>query len=136
MIYPSDFQPPTDASIIELEATKSWEKNGIIFILPVSNQQFTLNEAVTLNEKLGEFTNNKRIPMISDVREGSALTAETRAYYGSKDGTRFAASFAFLVKSNYSKVLANVFIKLQKLHVPTRMFTDIEEAITWSNQFK
>jgi hypothetical protein len=73
--------------------------------------------------------------VLLDGRARYTLTSEARAYIRQMNAqTRIAT--AILVGSNTSRRIANFISSLSASPVPTRAFTDMEEAIRWLNSFR
>ena len=135
MKLPEDFVPGDEnIEVIELPTTINWIEDGILFFHTKPDLDHTLDLAKEHQEVIGKLSKGERTPILADARQARPLDVETRKYYATAEGTKYAIAFAFLVKSSFSKVLANIFIKLQKLHVPTKMFTSKEEAVKWLKQ--
>lgn len=137
MEFPLDFKPPPNQTeVIDLDSTVNWVFDGVLYIYTKPEIEHTLNNAIEQQKEIVKLVKGKKIPMITDIRMASPLDIETRDYYATAEGTKNATAFAFFVSSTFSMVLANIFIKLQKLHVPTKMFTKKEEALKWLNKYK
>lgn len=71
-----------------------------------------------------------------DMRHLKTQAREARQFYGSPDVASAAPAVALLVGSRVSQLIANFFISVTKTTVPTRLFTDETEALTWLQGFK
>jgi hypothetical protein len=63
----------------------------------------------------------------------AALTAEpgVREYYAGPEAAKYASALGLLVDSGTMKVIANLFLTINKPVMPTRMFTVKEDALEW-----
>lgn len=59
------------------------------------------------------------------------ITPEARKLFASKDACEGVTRGALLVKSFINKILGNTYLNIDRPLVPTKMFTDEKEAITW-----
>lgn len=63
------------------------------------------------------------------------MSREARAYYAGTEPKKYITAVAILTKSSVGKAVANFFLSLTKPSLPTRMFTDFDEARKWLLQF-
>jgi len=71
--------------------------------------------------------------MLADIRAMQSIDRAARAYYSSVQSS--VVALALLVESPVSQVIANFFMGLNKVPVPTRLFTSEAEAVTWLGKF-
>jgi hypothetical protein len=69
-------------------------------------------------------------PLLVDIRGVKSFSKEARDYIA-KDGTALLSATAILINSPLTKVLANFYLKLSNPEVPTRLFTNFDEAYNW-----
>ncbi len=69
------------------------------------------------------------VPVLVEMRYVSKVDRPAREHFSGGDGK--ATAVALLVGSAVSKVVANFIIGLQRMPVPTRMFTDEMAALAW-----
>lgn len=65
-----------------------------------------------------------------DVRNMLFVDSKTRAYAAAQFRPHVAGQ-AILIDSKISSYFANIFLKFSQPKVPTRLFTNEQEAITW-----
>ena len=132
--FPDDFFPPSGAEIFETNSTFYWFVDEIQYIYCKPNCKHTIDDARQQVSRCHHYTssnNFSKVFMICDLRLGSPLDKETRDFYSSSESQNLVLKFAFIVRSPISKVMANFFINLRKVDVPTKMFTDTKEAHLW-----
>jgi hypothetical protein len=69
------------------------------------------------------------VPVLVDMRYLAKADRAAREHFTGPDAQ--ATAVALLVASAVSKVVANFIIGLQRMPVPTRMFTDEDAALAW-----
>ncbi|MET3804070.1 hypothetical protein ABIB25_001056 [Nakamurella sp. UYEF19] len=74
------------------------------------------------------------VPVLVDMRYLRKAEREAREHFTSEDAQ--ATAVALLVSSAVSKVVANFIIGLQRMPVPTRMFTDEGAATGWLSAYR
>jgi hypothetical protein len=72
------------------------------------------------------------VPVLVDMRYVSKVDRAAREHFSGPDAQ--ATAVALLVASAVSRVVANFIIGLQRMPVPTRMFTDESAAVNWLAQ--
>jgi predicted pyridoxine 5'-phosphate oxidase superfamily flavin-nucleotide-binding protein len=74
----------------------------------------------------------KRRPLLIDIRGGQPLDAEVRHYYSGQiliDG--FTALGLLVDASPLGRMMGNVYFRVARPGIPTRLFTDADEAAHW-----
>lgn len=73
-----------------------------------------------------------RRPVLLDLREAKALEPETRAVYSSDEIAQNFTALAILTHtSSLSRIMANVYLLVARLKMPTRLFVCEKEATLW-----
>ncbi len=75
-------------------------------------------------------------PLLVDARDVSSITKEARDYFASPEGTVLISASALVLDSVLNRFLGNFFLQINKPKVPLRLFTNIEDAVKWLQQFK
>jgi hypothetical protein len=74
----------------------------------------------------------RRRPLLIDVRGGQPLDAEVRHYYSGQvlvDG--FTALGLLVDATPLGRLMGNVYFRVARPGIPTRLFTDADEATRW-----
>ena len=80
-----------------------------------------------------QLVGSKRVPVLVDMREAGSMTRQARqAYAGEAD---FATAQALLVGSAFSRIVANLFMRVSPPDQPTKMFSSEQEAGGWLRGF-
>ena len=113
----------------------SWQNQdkGIIFSKAKKGVEISVDDARESMEALHNFHHlNRRL--IVDISEIKNQSAEARAYYSSKEATDLIKSIALITGSKFSigNIIGNFFIGLNKGDIPTKLFYNLEDAITWT----
>lgn len=84
------------------------------------------------NVKLSiDLAKGQKHPVLVDLKGIKYMSRETRNYYSNEETGKFVGKAALVVGDPVSKIMGNVFMRLQKTVFPTRLFTDREKAIEW-----
>ena len=128
-----------DNNYFENKYTSMEIKDGILFVKYAKNLEITLEIAkICVAERL-KLCNGKSYPMLSDVRNIKNTSSNARDYIAEGDGTKSIIAGAFIVKNQFNKFLATIFINLSLIktpNLPAKLFTDEDEAKLWLQQYK
>jgi hypothetical protein len=75
-------------------------------------------------------------PALIDIRNMSTIDKESRQYLASQEAVTFLSATALLAENFLTKITGNIFMTFEKHLVPTKLFTDENEALEWLQQFK
>lgn len=78
----------------------------------------------------------KKYFVIVDARAGFHSEADVRDYYASNEYAKYRYADAFIVKSLATRLMVNFYISFNKPSIPTKTFTDPEEAARWINELR
>ncbi len=109
-----------------------------IMFMTYINGPITLDIAKEIVAKRCEMMNNEDVFILIDDMNLKSIDHEARAYLSSDEGVKGLKAGALVVSSAFSKHMANFFLKItvNKQKIPTRLFTDRQEAIDWLNELK
>ena len=116
----------TKTAVIELEPEGVLVvriRDGARQLLPDAEQ----NLGAALIERGG-----KRRPLLIDIRKAVPLDAEVRHYYsGQVLVSGFTALALLVAASPLGKMMGNVYFRVARPGIPTRLFTDGSDARAW-----
>ena len=106
--------------------------NGFVTVRIRSGAQQSLADAkqnlgAALDERAG-----RRCPILVDIREAEPLDAEVRHYYSGQiliDG--FSALAMLVDASPLGRMMGNVYLRVARPGIPTRLFTEPTQAHEW-----
>ena len=120
----------TKTAVIELEPAGILVvriRDGARQLLPDAEQ----NLGAALIERGG-----KRRPLLIDIREALPLDAEVRHYYSGQVLVSGFTALALLVDASpLGKMMGNVYFRVARPGIPTRLFTDGSEARQWLGRY-
>lgn len=101
-------------------------KPGVDIILP-----YAIENSLVVNE----LCRGRKHPLLIDLKHLQSITPEARAYFSARDRETDICAFAFLIHSNFQRMVGNIFIQFNRPPIPTRLFTNEEEARAWLREF-
>lgn len=82
-----------------------------------------------------ESTKNASCLLITDIKLIKNITKEARDFLASKEGCEGISALAILINSPIGSMIGNFWMRINKPLVPTRIFTNEEEAKKWLKQY-
>ena len=110
--------------------------NGIIHIHFKPGAEILLSDAILIVEAMEKIGNGKKYPILIDAGEFVSVDQEVRMFSASKDSNMFTLADAIAYYSFAQKLIADFYIKNNHPVVPTRAFSNKQEAIKWLETFK
>lgn len=114
--------------------------------IEVSEQIFylTFNKPIYIEEEHAReiistrksITNNTPHYMVLNGKGVINVSKAARDYLSSDDATDGVIAGAFLVGSPVTKIIGNFFLLISKPNRPSRLFTQMEDALNWIESFK
>ncbi|MES2394622.1 MAG: STAS/SEC14 domain-containing protein [Bacteroidota bacterium] len=122
--------------VIELRAFTSWLGNdGICYTVVKPNVIVDLQDAIENSFSVKEISGDTIYPILVNLKEIKSISKEARDHFSMKNRTPGVTAIAMLVRSPVSRIIGNFFIGMYRSAVPTKLFTDESEAVSWLKQF-
>lgn len=105
--------------------------DGVISVRIRSDAQQSLTDA---KENLGaalEARDGQRRPLLIDIRDAQPLDAEVRHFYSGQVLDGFTALAMLVDASPFGRMMGNVYLRVARPGIPTRLFTQPEPALAW-----
>ena len=81
------------------------------------------------------FTKGEKMPAIIKSQGVISIDKPAREYFASEKGIRDLSATAIIVNSDYSRLLGNFFVFVNKTKMPVKIFTDIEKSVIWLHKY-
>ena len=120
--------PDTKTARIQLD------DRGLVIVRVNNGAQQSLenakeNLAVAVSE-----TRGTRRPLLIDIRRARPLEADARHHYSGQTLVDAFSALALLVEASpFGRMFGNVYLRIAKPGIPTRLFSDETEATKWLN---
>jgi hypothetical protein len=82
------------------------------------------------------FTGGLAMPGLADTRKVVSVTREAREYLSSPEATSGVVAAAVISDSAFSTLVANFFMRITKVPMPTKLFTSQKAALDWLQKYK
>lgn len=118
--------PPTETALVELGP------DGVLSVhIRTNAAQSVANAKENLSAAL-QVAAGQRRPLLVDISEAQPLSAEVRHYYSGQvlvDG--FTAMALVIHASPFGRMMGNIYFRVARPGIPTRLFTEPDEARAW-----
>ena len=122
-------------NIVKGPAGDTWiDEDGIVCFKSKKRPLYNEDVAREQMEIIYNVIGNKRVCLLADLSETSALTQEARNYYASSTSNHFKA-VALVATSLDSKLAATAVATAQEQPFPVLLTEDIEEARTFLKKY-
>jgi hypothetical protein len=82
-------------------------------------------------------THGRRSPLLIDVRRAGPLDADARHHNsGQTLVEHFTALSLVIDASPFGRMMGNVYLRIAKPGIPTRLFADEAEAVRWLSEYR
>ncbi len=100
--------------------------------------EITLEMAMEFNQKAKEFIKDRKIYILFDGRNISIsqISPSVMKYSSNNDHSNYQAAIALLIGGRVARGIANAYVRIFRPIIPTRLFTDEQEALNWLRQMK
>ena len=95
----------------------------------------TVDDAIENIAVTAELTQGRRVPVLVDLRHARSQSAQAREYLAGPEANKVSNAVALLIGSPISRALGNFYLGFNRPNVPTRLFTDENEARQWLTSF-
>lgn len=116
--------------MFEITNAKIWLENNIIFCKYADKTDIDLEIAKQCVKGRLKISNGKSYPTMIYLTGVKSVNKAARAYL-SDEGIQLMTAGAFIVSSPLTKMLGNVFVKINQPKVPAKLFTDEKSAAEW-----
>jgi hypothetical protein len=82
-------------------------------------------------------TAGRRRPLLIDIRGARPLDADVRHHYSGQTLVDSFSALALLVETSpLGRMMGNVYLRIARPGIPTRLFADETRAIEWLNRYR
>jgi hypothetical protein len=107
----------------------------IIHIHLKAGSNIELSDALLILEAMGKIGDGKKYPVLIDAGEFTSVDKEVRIFSASEASNVYTLADAIAYCNLAQKLLSEFYIKNNHPAVPTKSFSEKEEAITWLKTF-
>lgn len=107
------------------------DENSILNAVMFENVVVDYEDALDNFLVIKNLTDNKPTLRLVDLTNNPKFENKAKKFLENKEVQNMAIARAILTGSNIKKVSLNFFVKLNLSKIPTKFFTNYEEAVTW-----
>ncbi len=110
-------------------------EDGIMRIEYPPDCNLTLEDVRELNRRHREISMRCR-PLLAYADSVAAAEHEAQQFASDPDVVEVVSALAIIVKSFFTRAMADIFIKFNKPPYPTRVFTNEADALAWLEEYR
>ncbi|MDO8999829.1 MAG: hypothetical protein Q7W45_08700 [Bacteroidota bacterium] len=112
------------------------DDNNILHIVLLPDVKMDIEDAVDNLLVVRHFTKNKPCVKLIDIRAGFKIERKAKVLINKADTQKKTIARAILTGSSIKKVVFNFFLKYNSNSIPTKFFTEVNEAIEWLKAYQ
>ena len=112
-------------------------ESGVLIVRIRAGAYQTLTDAKENLSAALKRANGQRPPILIDIRGAQPLDAEVRHHYSGQVLVHGFSALAMLVEASpLGRMMGNVYLRIARPQIPTRLFADEARAIEWLEMFR
>ncbi len=112
------------------------DDNNILHIVLLPNVKMDIEDAVDNLLVVRHLTKNKPCVKLIDIRSGFMIERKAKILIDKSATQKKTIARAILTGSSIKKVAFNFFLKYNSHSIPTKFFTEVNEAIEWLKSYQ
>jgi len=127
---------PADATVKYSESGAVWlDSCNIIISVTVDGREHTLEDAKDRILAFDKIYNGVPRPLIVDFTLVKSINREAREYYSCDKNKKKIKALAIVTGSVIGRLVGNFFMRIHNNQLPSKIFSNVEEAKKWAIQF-
>jgi hypothetical protein len=123
-----------DSGVITHPKFRMWLRpDGIVQVVWVPGTTALLKDATATLEAMAQLTGGRRSPLLVDMRDTGPQDRPTRAEWTRRSD--LSSAVALIVGTPLSRMVGNLFIRMNKPQFPVRLFDNEASAVAWLLEF-
>lgn len=106
-------------------------KDKIVQIDCHPNTIMTLDDGKLSTKVVAEIVNGNPLPLLCDLTNVVKMSQDCRKHFAGSEHAAVFTKCALIVRSPLSKIIGNFFLGANKPLRPTRLFTSVEDGLSW-----
>ena len=123
-----------DSGVITHPKFRIWLRpDGIVQMVWAPRTTALLEDATAALEATAQITDGRRSPLLVDMRDTGPQDRPTRAEWTSRSD--LSSAVALIVGTPLSRIVGNLFIRVNRPQFPVRLFDNEASALAWLLEF-
>ncbi|MBX2970175.1 MAG: hypothetical protein KF803_12465 [Cyclobacteriaceae bacterium] len=123
-------EPVKAGEVFETPYVTMWLKDGLVYCKYADDLDLSIEVAKFCVESRIFFTKGKPAVLLVDMKGIKSTSKEARNYMATI-GTTLVTAAALVTGSPFNNALANLFLSVNKPAIPTRLFSNEDDARQW-----
>lgn len=113
----------------------SLRSDGIMLYKIKEDYLVDVQDLKDMVEAVKRIGNGKKFPNLILMGNYTNIKHDAMDYSTSEENNIYTIADAFVLKSTHQKLLANLYLKLNRPKIPTRFFNSEDAAVEWLNAY-
>jgi hypothetical protein len=123
-----------DSGVITHPKFRMWLRpDGIVQVVWVPGTTALLEDATATLDAMAQITGGRRSPLLVDMRDTGPQDRATRAQWTKRHD--LSSAVGLIVGTPLSRMMGNLFIRMNKPRFPVRLFDKEAPAVAWLKGF-
>ena len=123
------------SDVVETRTARIYmREDGIACICVAGGPEQTRADVENSMSHVARLSKGTPCPLLMDIRESNGIDREGRHYSASDGVGRHITGMAILIKSSFSRVMGNFWLRTTNPLFPTQLFTSEQKAVDWLKQ--
>jgi hypothetical protein len=110
-------------------------KDNILIATFKKGSRINLEIAKKIVQDRLKFTGNKAMVALVFNHGVISMDKEARDFFSSPAGNEGLKAGAIILDSEFTSILGNFFLSVNKPNIPAKMFTNVSQAVKWLQKF-
>lgn len=112
-----------------------FEDQGLIICEYKVGLKMNVEIAENIVDERLKYCKGRSYPILADARNLVSIDSKARKFYATEKSLEGVSAGAIYIDNYLVRMLGNVWHKIEKPKVPSRLFTDKEKALEWLKTF-
>ena len=121
---------------IETSIGTHYIENDVLYIIFKDGADVDLEGILESKQARIDLQKDQTMKVLVDLRGLFHISKEAREIAAEDQHTDMSIAMALVSSSLGTRMISNFFIKINKPKSPTKMFTNMDKALLWLNEFK
>ena len=113
----------------------NWFEDGILCGQFAPLLDLDLETVRTVIKDRKNFAGKNNYTLLVEISNVKSISSEARDYLASAEGTAHILAAAIITNSSFTRMISNLFLSYNKPLVPTKLFSNREEAKKWLQKY-
>jgi hypothetical protein len=126
----------SNQDVLVTDIAEVYVADGILYVKFLADELKIVETKAHIAAVKARFGEHLPLPGVIDNGKAKAASKEIRDYFASDEVGSVISASAIVMNSVVTKIAINLFLQFSKPKYPVKLFTEVDKAVEWANQFK